>query len=143
MKKKNNKKRKPSKNRLDVYAKKHGLIKPAVDLDGFISDKTKRGFLARPLLVHRKREIHPVYVIGFDDNGLFGLIVTHSKTNGNKELPKPVEPGDPRKNYASNSIQKTKAKDLFVQKRYSKFDRSAIDGHADQVIRKTKTKNKK
>lgn len=41
MKSRTGKKKKPSKNRLDVYAKKHGLTKPDTDADGFIKDKTK------------------------------------------------------------------------------------------------------
>ena len=143
MKSRTGKKKKPSKNRLDVYAKKHGLTKPDTDADGFIKDKRKRQFVARPLLVHRERKVHPFYIIGIGGDDIFGLVVTHSKTRQNKRLPNPVEPGDPKTNYASKTIQKTTSKSLFVQKRYSKFDRNAIDNHADKVIAKAKTKNKK
>ena len=137
------KKKKPSKYRLDVYAKKHGLKKPDTDADGFIKDKGKRQFVARPLLVHHERKVHPFYIVGIGSGDIFGLIVTHSKTRQNKELPSPIEPGDPKPNYASKTIQKANLKSLFVQKRYSKFRRNAIDDHADKVIAKAKTKNKK
>ena len=135
------KKRKPSKNRLDVYAKKHGLIKPDTDADGFIKDKDKRFFVGRTMPVKGKMKLHPAYIVGFAKPKLLGIIVTHSNDRRYSELKPRLEEGDPNKNYVSDNLRKSDARELFVVKRYLNFKREGIDEHADKVI--VKIKNKK